>query len=63
MSKVWEEIGVCSKQYRRDLDVNLMAVLSSSYDIIMDRKINVPSHRKEAVDGPNATDNHYLKVK
>ena len=33
-----------------------MTVLSSSYGIIIDRVINVPSHEKNDVDGINAKD-------
>ena len=40
----WEDTGGCTKQYRCDLDIYLMNVLSSSYDIIMDRSINAPGH-------------------
>ena len=38
-----------------------MTVLSSSYFIIMDRKINSPVHGKNVVDRLNLVDNLYLK--
>ena len=37
-----------------------MTVLSSSYDIIMDRTINAPCHGKNFVDGLNTSDRRYL---
>ena len=38
-----------------------MIVLSSSYGIIIDRKITSPGHVNNSVYGINATDKHYLK--
>ena len=38
-----------------------MAVLSSSYGIILDREINVTGHGKSVVDGLNATENLSLR--
>ena len=58
MSTVWEDTGGCAKQYMCDLDKYLMTVLSSSYDIIMDRAINVPGHGNNVVDGLNTTEKH-----
>ena len=55
MSTVWEAINGCAKQYRCDLALQLMTVLSSSYDIIMDIKINTPVHGNNVVDGLNTT--------
>ena len=63
ISTVWEYTNGCAKQYRSDLDIYLMTVLSSSYGIIMDRAINAPGHGKNVVDGINAKDKLYLKGK
>ena len=60
MSTLWEDNDGWAKQYRYDLDMYLMAVLSSSYVIIMDREINATNHRNNFVDGLNATDKLYL---
>ena len=46
MSKVWKDTDGCAKQYRCDLAIYLMSVLSYSYGIITDRAINSPGHRK-----------------
>ena len=58
---VWGDTNGCSKQYRCALDIYLITVLSSSYGIIMDRKINSPGHMKYVVDGINAMDKCYLE--
>ena len=44
MSTVWEDTNGCAKQYRCDLDIYLMTVLSYSYGIIIDITINSPVH-------------------
>ena len=61
MSTVWEDTDGCAKQYRCDLDIYLMTMLSSSYGIIIDCSINAPCHGNNVVDGLNATDKGYLK--
>ena len=61
ISIVWEDTNICSKEYRCDLDIFIMNVLSSSYGIITDRAINPPGHGKNVVDGLNATYKRYLK--
>ena len=61
MSIVWEDVDVCAKKYRCDLDIYLMTVLSYSYGIIMHRAINSPGHVNNVADVINATDNRYLK--
>ena len=42
MSTVWKDTDGCAKQYKCDLDIYLITVLSPSYSIIMDSKINAP---------------------
>ena len=44
MSILWEDTDGCAKQYMRDLAIHLMAVISSSYGIIMDHAISAPDH-------------------
>ena len=61
MSTLWEETDSFANQYKCDLDMYLMTVLSSSYGIIMDCEINAPGHVKNVVDRLNATENPYLK--
>ena len=61
MSTVWEDNNGCVKQYRCDLDIYLITVLSYSYGIIMNRTINSLVHVNNVVNGINATDKRYLK--
>ena len=55
-STVWKDTNGCTNQYRRALDIYLMTVLSASYGIIMDRKINASGNGKNVVDGINSTE-------
>ena len=61
MSTVWEYTNGYAKQYRCDLAIYLMYVLSSSYGITMDRTINATGNGNNVVDGLNETYKHYLK--
>ena len=63
MSTVWEDTDGCAEQYRCDLAIYLLTVLSSSYDIIIDRAINVPGHGNNVVDVLNGIDKRYSKGK
>ena len=45
--KVWEDNYGCAKQYRCDLDIYIINVLSYLYEIVMDRAINSPRHEKK----------------
>ena len=55
ISTVWEDTDGCAEKYMCALAIYLMAVLSSSYGIIMDIIINAPVHGNNVVDGINAT--------
>ena len=61
ISKLWEDTIGCAKQYRCDLDIYLMDVLSSALCIIIDLTTNSPGHGKNVVYRLNATDKHYFK--
>ena len=63
MSTVWEDTDGCSNQYSCALGIYLMAVLSSSYVIIMDSAVNTPGHEKNFVYELNATYTFNLKGK
>ena len=63
MSTVWEETVGCAHQYRCDLAIHLVTVLSSSYGIIMDHAINSPVNGNNFVVGLNATDMLHLRNK
>ena len=60
MSTIWEDTDGCDNKYRCALDIYLMAELSSSYGIIMDRTIILPYHVNNVVYIINATEKHYL---
>ena len=63
MSKLCEDTDGCANQYRCDLAIYLMTVLSSSYGIITYPAINEPGHRNIVVHGLNATVKLYMKEK
>ena len=63
MSIVWEDIYGCSKQYRCNLAIYLITVLSYSYGIIMNFSINAPGSGNNIVNVINATDKLCLKKK
>ena len=63
ISTVWEDTGSSSKKYRCALSIYFMIVLSSSYVIIMYRKINAPGHENNIADGINAPNKCYLNKK
>ena len=44
------------------LDIYLMTVLPSLYDIIVDRAINAPGHGNNVFNVLNAMEKRYLKV-
>ena len=54
MSTLLEDTNGCAKQYRCDLAIYLMTVLSYSYGIITDRAINAQGHGNNVVNGLNA---------
>ena len=61
ISTVWEDTDDGENQYLCDLDIYLMAVLSSSYLIIIYCAINETDNGKDVDDSFNATDKFYLK--
>ena len=50
-----------SKQYRCANSLYYLSLLSTKYNINIDRAIGAPGHGKNIVDGLNAVDKHYLK--
>ena len=56
MSKIWEKIYGCAKQYRCASALYLMWVMSHCYSIIIYWGISAPGHDKEVVDVINAVD-------
>ena len=57
-----EDTDGYAKQYRCNLDIYFMTLLSSLYGIIMDNSVNAPGHGNNAVDSINYTGKLYLKV-
>ena len=43
---VWEDTDGCEKQYKRDIEIYLITVLSSLYGVIMYCAINATGHEK-----------------
>ena len=58
-----EDTDGCANKYRCALSIYLTTVLSFSYDIIKDHKINAPGNGNNVVDGLNVTDKCHLKGK
>ena len=54
MSTVWEDTNGCAKKYSCYLAIYLITVLSYSYGIIMDSKINAPGYGNNFISGFNA---------
>ena len=44
----------CANQYRCYIAYYLISYLSTSYQIVLDRAVDTPSHGKDVVDGFNA---------
>jgi hypothetical protein len=62
-SFVLDHTDGCAKQYRSATAMYLLSVLAVAYQITIDRAIGAPGHGKDEVDGLNATDKRFLKVK
>ena len=50
---MWDQTDVCAKQYMCLIAYYLMSYLSKSYQIVLDRYVDTPSHGKDVVDGFN----------
>ena len=57
---MWDQTYRCAKQYRCSIAYSLMSYLSKSYQIVLDRAVDTPGHRKYVVDGFNAVQKQYL---
>ena len=53
----------CAKQYRCANSIYLNSVLSATYQITIDQMIGAPGHGKDIVDGINAVDKKYIRIK
>ena len=61
VKKTLEDTDSCAKQYRYNINIYLMAVLSSLYGIIMDHASIASGHGKKFSDSFNDTEKRYLK--
>eukprot|EP00957_Ditylum_brightwellii_P183226 13956607-Ditylum_brightwellii.AAC.1 len=53
---MWQATEGCAKQYRCATAKYLLSLISVSFNIIIDRAVRAPGHRKDKVDGLNASD-------
>ena len=60
---IWESTDGCCKQYRCGASLYFLSLLSSNFNINIDRMIGAPGHGKDIVDAINACDKRYLKEK
>ena len=57
---IWYQTDGCAKQYRRSISYYLMYFLSKSYQIVLDRDVDTPSHGKYVVNVFNDVQKRYL---
>ena len=57
---MWDQTDVCTKKQRFFIAYYLMSYLSTSYQIVLDRPVDIPGHGKDVVDGLNAFQKRYL---
>ena len=60
---IWESTIGCCKQYRYGASLSFLPLLSSNFNITIDRMIGAPGHKKDIVDAINTCDKRYLKEK
>ena len=60
---IWESTDGCCKKYRCGASLYFLSLLSSNFNINIDRMIGAPGHGKDIVDAINACDKRYLKEK
>ena len=56
----WYQTDGCANQYRCSIAYYMMSYLSKLYQIVLDRAVDTPGHRKDVVDGFNAVQKRYL---
>ena len=60
---IWESTDGRCKQYRCDASLYFLSLLSSNFNITIDRMIGAPGHGKDIADAINACNKRYLKEK
>ena len=60
---IWESTDSYFKQYRCGISLYFLSLLSSNFNITIDRMIGAPGHGKDIVDAINAYDKRYLQEK
>ena len=63
MCTILESTDGCCKQYRGGSALLLLSIVSTNFNIIVDRMIGAPEHGKDVVDEINACDKRYLMGK
>ena len=51
----------CLKQYHCGTAMYFLSLLASSFNVVMNRAIGAPGHRKDIVDGLNAVTKYFFK--
>ena len=60
---IWGSTDGCCKQYRCGASLYFLSLLSSNFNINIDKMIGSPGHGKDIVDATNACDKRFLKEK
>ena len=62
ISNIWENTDGCTEKYFYATALYLLSMLAHAYNIKIDCGVGAPRHRREVVDGFNATDNVFLSM-
>ena len=57
---IWENKYSCADHYGRDAEIQLLSILTQSFNVTIDRGISAPEHGREAVYGLNYTDKRFI---
>ena len=60
---IWKSTDGCCKQYRCGAALLFLSMISTNFNIIVDRMIGALGHGKDMVDGINACGKRYLMGK
>ena len=53
---IWDDTDGCAQHYICATAINLLLILSQSFNIIINLRISAPGYARDVVDGLNATD-------
>ena len=57
---MWDQTYGCANWYRCSIAYYLMYFLSESYQVVLDRSVDIPGHGKDVVDVFDAVHKKYL---